>query len=46
MTGKEAWQYFSPSILRNGRTTHIKPEGMEEEEAEKEMKKLAERDPV
>lgn len=35
MSNKQSWVYFSPSILTNGRISHLKPEGLEEEEAEK-----------
>jgi hypothetical protein len=30
MAAKQNWLYFSPSILKNGRISHIKPEGLEE----------------
>jgi len=30
----EVWANVSPSILKNGRTTHIAPEGLNDEEKE------------
>lgn len=40
----EAWGNLHPVILKAGRTTHIEPEGMPEEEKEEYMAKLADED--
>jgi hypothetical protein len=45
LADKQNWVYLNPSVLGTGRISHIKPEGLEEEEAEKQLKKLMERDP-
>ena len=40
----EVWGNLHPVILKAGRTTHIEPEGMADEEKEEYMNKLAEDD--
>ena len=40
----EAWGNLYPIILKAGRTTHIEPEGMADEEKEEYMAKLADED--
>lgn len=43
---KENWIYISNSILKNGRTALINPEGMEEEDLKKWQEEMAKKDPV
>lgn len=38
--------YLNPSILKNGRTTIQKPEGLEAEDEEKWMKEATSKDPT
>ena len=45
MSQKESWIYQHPSLLKNGRTALIKPEGLEAEEEEKWVKKNNQLDP-
>lgn len=40
----EAWGNLHPIILKAGRTTHIEPEGLDEEAKDEHMAKLAEED--
>lgn len=40
----ESWVYKNPIILKAGRCTHFEPKGMEEEDLQAHMEKLAEED--
>ena len=46
MKSLEKWSHLYPIILRAGRCTHAEPEGINEEEKEEFMNKLAEDDPT
>jgi radial spoke head protein 4/6 len=41
----ETWSNVAPSILKNGRTTYIAPEGLDEEAKEAFLSEAAEKDP-
>lgn len=45
MAQKENWIYPNPSLLKNGRISHLKPEGLEPEEEEKWLKNQNKVDP-
>lgn len=45
MQSLASWQHFIQNILKEGRLVHIKPEIGENEEEEKVMKQVEERDP-
>jgi hypothetical protein len=41
----ESWSNIAPSILKNGRTAHLAPEGLDEEAKEAYMSEQSEKDP-
>ena len=45
LSSKETWVYQNPSLLKNGRISHLKPEGLEAEEEEKWVKNQNKTDP-
>lgn len=42
----ESWGHHHPHVLKAGRITHLEPEGVNEDEKEEIMGKLAESDPT
>lgn len=41
----EAWSNVAPSILKNGRTTHMAPDGLDEEAKDAYLAEMGEKDP-
>lgn len=41
----ETWSNVAPSILKNGRTTHLAPEGLDDEAKEAFLSEQSEKDP-